>query len=353
MMVSMAKQFRFFLLLIGAAAVYLAWPYMASGLRSQSLVENVPAERVPPFVVASGEVDVLGGILPLSPAQMGIVIATPVKEGEAVKKGSPLVCLDARQSAGQVAQAKSHLASAVVRRGQALRATIESALKEKLTEQAVKEAQAQVDAQRLRWDRLADLAEKKVGTPQDAQAAKIQLEAFQAALRIQQLRAEQLQLEKPDEIVRLADADLKAAEAALSMAEAQHEMATLLAPTDGVILRMLVKPGQVFSFAGREPAVWFRPNLPWVVRCEVDQQYIGFVADGMPCEIFEDRGEQRLAAGVVQSRAEWVTAQRTTVDETSPRRHGRTVECVVALTGEPTNLRIGQRVRVVIHNKSK
>jgi hypothetical protein len=33
----------------------------------------------------------------------------------------------------------------------------------------------------------------------------------------------------------------------------------------------------------------------------------------------------------------------------TPRRDARTVECVVALSGTSANLRIGQRVRVIIH----
>jgi membrane fusion protein (multidrug efflux system) len=333
-------------LLVGLSATgraLLVWLALGSS-------EDASAVQAPPLVVATGEIDAEGGILPLSPAQAGIVRATPAREGQMVPKGATLVCLDARQDAGLVAQSRARVATATLRRDQARRAAREHALKVRLAEQAVKEATAQLDAQQVRANWLADLASKNVGSAQESKGASAQLEVFRAALEAQKLRVELVQLERPEETVQLAEIELEASEAALSTALAKQEGATLVAPVDGMVLRVLVQPGQMFSLAGREPAVWFRPKRPWVVRCEIDQQFITRVKEGMACEIFDDRTEQWIARGAVERRAEWVAPRRSIIsDDAALRRDTRTVECVVGLQEEPTELRTGQRVRVQIN----
>ena len=86
------------------------------------------------------------------------------------------------------------------------------------------------------------------------------------------------------------------------------------------------------------------------MRCDIDQQFINQVAEQMPCDICEDRGEAILCRGRVEAVGVWVAARRVALlDESTTRRDARTVECVVALSGTPANLRISQRVRVIIH----
>jgi multidrug resistance efflux pump len=191
------------------------------------------------------------------------------------------------------------------------------------------------------------MAEYKLASSLELQAARATLQAFQSAHRAAQLRKKLVDLENPELEVQLAQADLDVAQAALDSALAQQEGTLLKAPEDGVVLRILVQPGRQLQSA--ETAVWFQPNRPWVVRCDIDQQFINQVAEQMPCDICEDRGEAILCRGRVEAVGVWVAARRVPLLDESTRRDARTVECVVALSETTANLRISQRVRVIIH----
>jgi multidrug resistance efflux pump len=302
----------------------------------------------PSVVVASGEVDVQGGILPLSTGQAGVVKQVHVNAGQAVTKCALLASLDPRQSADQVAQARARQRGATLHLAQAKAKVAEHDLNVRLAQEACKQAQARVESQEFDVRRLSELVEKKQTNPLELEAARATLRGFQAAHRAAQFRKELVDLENPELEVQLAQADLDAAQAALDSALAQQDGTLLKAPEDGVVLRVLVQPGRPLQSA--EPAVWFQPNRPWVVRCDIDQQFINQVAEQMPCDICEDRGEAILGRGRVEAVGVWVAARRVALlDESTTRRDARTVECVVALSGTPANLRIGQRVRVIIH----
>jgi multidrug resistance efflux pump len=302
----------------------------------------------PSIVVASGEIDVQGGILPLSAGQPGVVKQVHVNGGQAVTKCALLVSLDPRQSADQVAQARARQRGAALHVAQARAKVAEHDLKVRLAQEACKQAQARVESQEFQVRRLSDLAENKQANPLELEAARATLRGLQSAQRAVQLRKELVDLENPEIEVQLAQADLDVAQAALDSALAQQEGTLLKAPEDGVVLRTLVQSGRPLQSA--ETAVWFQPNRPWVVRCDIDQQYINQVAEQMPCDICEDRGETILCPGRVEAVGVWVAARRVALlDESTTRRDARTVECVVALSGTQANLRIGQRVRVIIH----
>jgi multidrug resistance efflux pump len=306
---------------------------------------------LPSIVVASGEVDVQGGILPLSVGQPGVVKEVAVKAGQPVTKGALLLSLDPRQNDGQVAQARARHRAATLHLAQAKAKIAEHDLKVRLVEEAGKEAQARVESQEIRVRHLSELVEKKLVNPSELQSALATQRGFQSAHRAEQLRKQQVDLEKPELEVQLAQADLDVAQASLDSALAQQEGTLLKAPSDGVVLRVLVQPGRLLQ--SPDTAVWFQPDRPWVVRCDIDQQFINRVAEQMPCDICEDRGEAILCRGRVEAVGGWVAARRVALlDESTTRRDARTVECVVALSGTPANLRIGQRVRIIIHTDS-
>jgi multidrug resistance efflux pump len=277
-----------------------------------------------------------------------VVKQVHVKAGQVVNKCALLVSLDPRQSADQVSQARARQRAATLHLAQAKAKVPEHDLKVRLAQEACKEAQARVEIQEFQVRRLSNLAEQKLTDPTELEVARATLRGFQSAHRAAQLRKDQVDLENPELDVQLAQADLDVAQAALDSALAQQEGTLLKAPEDGVVLRVLVQPGRLLQ--GAEIAVSFQPKRPWVVRCDVDQQFINRVAEQMPCDICEDRGEAILCRGEVETVGVWVAAQHVALlDESTTRRDARTVECVIALSGKPANLRISQRVRVIIH----
>ena len=69
----------------------------------------------------------------------------------------------------------------------------------------------------------------------------------------------------------------------------------------------------------------------------------------MIADIFLDGDNDSRWTGSVLRCADWIANRRSMIDEPGQRNDVRTLECIITLDpGEP-NLRIGQRMRVMIH----
>jgi multidrug resistance efflux pump len=344
---------RFLGLALAGAVVLLiglAWSKGAFHLRGQDAAQHqaatLPAKAV--LVVGSGEVDVEGGLYPLAPVAQGVVAEVEVADGQTVMQGQPLLRLDADLAAIQVSQAEANLRAAQVRLAQARQGVQDHTLQLKLVEQAIVIAEAQAAAQARKIPPLERLAKDDLTNQAELLSARDQARALQAALAAEKLRKQQLADMDPEQAVRLAQANADAAEQTLAQAKKQLANYTLTAPADGVVLRVLARKGQVWSAAQREPAIWLRPNRPWIVRCEIEQQFAARVADGMPCDIYDDRVDKPLWRGRVQSCSPWIAPRRSFTDDPLLRRDLRTMECIVSVLDNEPPLRVGQRVRVVI-----
>ncbi len=96
------------------------------------------------------------------------------------------------------------------------------------------------------------------------------------------------------------------------------------------------------------PLVWFCPDKPFIVRCEVDQEFADRIADGASVVIHNETFDGREWDGQVRRCATWVAPRRTLWNKVFEVSDVPTVECVVDLSKDRPNLRIGQRVRVTI-----
>jgi hypothetical protein len=101
-----------------------------------------------------------------------------------------------------------------------------------------------------------------------------------------------------------------------------------------------------------QPAVWFRPDEPWIVRCEVEQRYVYRVHEGMKCEVFDDRLDKPSWTGTVQQCSRWIGPKRQQSDTPLAWHDVKVMECIVVLDKPQEEPLIGQRVRVVFRGKS-
>jgi hypothetical protein len=301
-------------------------------------------------LTVSGDIDVLDGPLPLSPAQQGIIKSIVVHEGQRVAANAPLIELDATRAEAKVDQAKAAVGAAQT--------------KVEIAQQAVSNYQKEIEQARL----AADAMEERLKAGRKAVAllkkqveagAKDQLELSQAEDLIKasekdldkaKSQLKQLEATDPSLAVRAAQAEKATAEAVLLDAKKARSDCTLTAPVAGVVLQIQAAQGEVWSGMKPGPAIWFRPDKPWIVRCEIEQPYVYRVKEGMSCDVFDDRVDKPTWKGSVQSCGRWIRPPRQK-PEPLAWRDIRVMECVVVLDNPQPEPMIGQRVRVIFRGK--
>jgi multidrug resistance efflux pump len=115
-----------------------------------------------------------------------------------------------------------------------------------------------------------------------------------------------------------------------------------------MVLRLSAAVGGLAGPQSPRPAVDLCPDVPRLVRAEVEQAFAGRVAVGQVAVIEDDVQAGASWRGRVRHLSDWYTHQRSVLQEPLQFNDVRTLECLVDLDPGQPPLRIGQRVRVRI-----
>ena len=298
--------------LLAALAVGALYGPRIIGLpAAPSPANGSPAAPSPPFVgrpaaiaagdsvVALGRVEPSSRILRISApggADAGRIAAVAVTEGDRVVAGQALAVLDTEpRLRAALAQAEANLS---VKRAQLAQKVMDLANTERSLQASVEQSTA--DRDRAQWDleKLSRL--NKAGLYSDPALIDKQLAAQSATHRLETARLALERVQARDEQgVRLEEAVLRAevlaAEASVGKARADHELATLRAPIDGRILRLLARVGQQI---GSEGFAEIGNTDSMSVRAEVFESDVGFIVRGQSVSI-TSRALDRPLSGVV------------------------------------------------------
>jgi multidrug resistance efflux pump len=342
---------------LGAALLAVSLAGAALALRSgdgASTSGGTPAQ--PPasdvLAVASGHVDVEGGVTPVAPVQPGRVTRVDAHEGSPVAAGKPLFRLDDTVPRLQADEARAALAGALVRRDEAGRHREEHAQQVKAQQEAVRGATAAAAAAESQYRQAKRRSENRSGSEEDAATAKQMWEKAKAARAAEEYKLAALKAQDPDLAVKLAEKDVEARQAELRRAEEAVKECVVNAPFNGTPLRVLVTVGEVAGANTTQPAVLFCPDEAPVVRAEVEQEFAGRVekARDRSVRIEDDATGTGLWRGRVKRLSGWYAQRRSVLHEPLQLNDVRTLECIVTLEPEDLKqapLRIGQRVRVL------
>jgi multidrug resistance efflux pump len=140
---------------------------------------------------------------------------------------------------------------------------------------------------------------------------------------------------------------VEVARSRIAMLQAQHARLSLLAPEDGVVLHVGVKPGQHAVAAA--PALTLLPDRPLQVRAEVNESFIDKVRVGQRTVVTTDgdAAARTLPAARVVRVSPVLGAGR--LQDDSHRGPARTVECILEFEQAP-GARVGQNVKVSFHD---
>lgn len=278
----------------------------AEMLHPQQEKPTAPAsgQRKTEFLAAArGRIDIEGGVIRLAAQRDGVISAALVEEGERVKAGQLLATLDDSLARRNVELAASELRQI---RQQFERAKIETvAARREL--RRVSPLAGKDDVPRQELDRAAD-------------SAKL-AEAGQSA----------------------AEAAVDAAQARLRIAEREVEERRVVAPLDGVVIQRQARPGNGVSTLNVTPLFLFAPDVPRIVRAELEEQYIPLVAPGRRATIILEADPRITTTGEVLRLGRMV-GQRTPSEDPAEKQDNRVIEVVLSV--EAQDLLIGQRVIV-------
>ena len=260
---------------------------------------------VSPYVaIANGKADVDGGVIAVAARRAGIVSEVLVHEGDLVTRGQIL----ARQEDGEprlaAASAEADLAQ--------VKAQIEV-------------TQVQIASAQREFERLRSLVASN----------------YIAAQRLDQAQ----------DVVRQAQANLQAQNAAVGAAQArldqanyELELTIIRAPADGRIVRSYANPGAGASTLNVSDMFDLEPAGKRIVRAEISESALPFVALGQSVQISPEADPGKSFSGKVVRRAAVFGARKLRSDDPSERADERVVEVVVSVDGAP--FLIGQRVLV-------
>jgi multidrug resistance efflux pump len=300
-------------------------------------------------VVCQGRIDGERPIASLDPAGAGKVAAVFVQEGQAVKAKEKLLKLDDEALQLRVDEAREAVAFAEI--------DVEAAQVEQkvhprrklLQEGAVATAENRAAAARSLY--IERKAGREFGSVSAAEliAAESETKQLEHLVEAEKARLEELTATDAALRTRMTEAKKAMAQTSLKQAEKAVRDCLLLAPSDGVILRIQTSVGEAVAPGGPQPAIIFRPDGPLIVRAELEQEFLGRVKPGMKAIIRDDvRSDSPTWTGSVQRIGGWVARKRSILLDPGEVNDVRTVECLIALDGKPEGLLIGQRMRVRI-----
>jgi membrane fusion protein (multidrug efflux system) len=230
-----------------------------------------------------------GDLTPLSALVAAPVLRVPVNDYQSVHQGDLLVELDPRIYAAQLAEAEAKVGAA--------QAAIGNLHAQEAQQQTnIQSAAAAISgAQATNWRNVLEANRQQallrtgiVGTQQlveQADAAQglstAQLAQAQAGLEAAKQQLAVLQSQEP-----LLDAELQAAQATRDLASINLGYTRITAPTDGVVSRRRVFPGQFVGIGSQVISVVPLPRL--YVLANYRETQLTHVAPGQPAEIYVD-----------------------------------------------------------------
>lgn len=298
-------------------------------------------------VVCLGRIDGLNPVATLEPLMPGKVVAVYATEGQHVGVNEKLLKLDDESLVLRVEEAKAAVTAAEVEVDAAKLEQKLHPLRKTTQEAAVAAAGDRVaSARRI-------LEEKKTaktfGTVTAAEiiAAEAEVRQFEQLEGVEKSRMKEVEAADPVLKVRAAEAKRTVAGVALKQAEKAVRDCVLVAPAAGTVLRVLVTAGEAVAPGTPQAPIVFLPDGQLVVRAELDQEFLGRVRSGMKATVRDDaRADSPTWNGRVLRVGQVVARRRSVMLEPGEMHDVRTVECVVALDGNPEGLLVGQRMRV-------
>ena len=290
------------LLAVLAGGAWFGWQRW----RAANPVSVTAALPVSPYLAfARGRIDVEGGLVSIAAKKDGIIKAVMVEEGSKVKKGQ-ILC-------------------------------IQDDTAERLNLEHCKALTAEADRKIEKLKVLFDAAQREHKRNQQlVRNNAISTKEFDE--RCDSLKSSSTEL-------GIATAESQTARTNQAIAEYDIEQRVVRAPADGTILRCEVRPGYGTTSSSNVTRLFvFVPELPFIVRAEVEEKYVRKIKPGMTAEVIPDADESKSYSAQVVSISNYLGPKRLGLDDPKENVDVKTAECILRIAEK--DLILQQRVLV-------
>ena len=265
-----------------AAVLVIGWMAWAAHGVDPAVTAGPPPAGGPgegPVVVAStGRVEGASDTTEVGAGMDGVIGEMRVREGDTVRAGDVLAVIDRRELTEELSAARAGAESARQARRRVLRGSRPEDRERADAEVVAAEAVvAQAEAQHRR---STSLFGQGIQSPSERDDAERQLHVSRAQLQAARKRAELVKAPALPEEAAKADADVRSAEQRVAVLERTLEKCLVRAPTDGTVLRVLLRKGESFSTLVPRPILSLADTSRLRVRAEVDERDVGRVFPG-------------------------------------------------------------------------
>ena len=222
-----------------------------------------------------------------------LVTAVLVEQNQPVKKGQPLFQFDRRPYEYKVQQLEAQLAQAK-QNVQILKADIDVA-----TEKLAK-TQSETVFAKYQQNLAASLAAQGAGPEEDAQRWDAQFKVNQAAVKETTAELERAKL-RSDSQIDGVNTSVAEAEAELALARYYLDNTTLVAPEDGRIVNLQVRPGMVAGDYRFGAIASFICDDGRYLLAAYFQEILKYMTNGQPVEVALDLYPGQIFPGKVQT----------------------------------------------------
>jgi len=287
-------------ILVVAGSVFYYWRYGCATAKTA-----VKTTVSPYLAFARGRIDVEGGLVSIAAKKDGIITAVMVEENSKVKKGQILCRQDDTAERLNLDHCKALVAEAE-RRIEKLRVTQEAAQREHKRNQQLVRNNA--------------------------------ISSREFDERCDSLKASETEL-------GIAMAEAQTARTNQAIAEYDIEQRVVRAPADGSILRCDVRPGYGTTSSSNVTRLFvFVPELPFIVRAEVEEKFVRKIKPGMTAEVIPDADESKSYPATVVSISNYLGPKRLGLDDPKENVDVKTAECILKIAEK--DLILQQRVLV-------
>lgn len=232
----------------------------------------------------------------------GEIIKLPFDVSDMVKKGDLLLQIDPVDEERMVKQSEASLSSSLARL-QTAKTNYEIAKRDLETERmraqaSLKSAQANAKDARAKAERMKELLQKKLASPEEAEtaettAAKLEVDMELAKIRLEELKTKEVALDLKVQDIKLNESEVESDRLTLEIQKKRLRDTNVFAPMDGVICTRDVQTGQIISSGisnvGGGTTTMVLSDLSRIfVLASVDESDIGEVRVGQKAEVTAD-----------------------------------------------------------------
>src|SRR5215475_4169750 len=306
-----------------------------------------PAADYQHTVGAVGLVEASSENISISTAVSGLVVKVYVKAGDRVKAGQYLFSLDDRDLQAEIATRKAALDAARER----LTRLEASPRPEEIppAEARVREAEAALADATVQQKLIESVSDRRAIREEDLQrrrqatnAAAAKLDEAKAALSLLKAGAW-----TPD--IKIAKAEIAAAETQVAQSETDIERLTMRAPVTGEILQLNIRAGEYAQVGAlAKPLIVMGDTSHLNVRVDVDENESWKVRAGAPAQAAE-RGNSKQKVELEFVRFEpYVVPKKSLTGDSTERVDTRVLQVIYRFKETKIPFRVGQQMDVFI-----